>query len=162
MQFMMFYVAIVVAVGSGLIAGAFFVFSVAIMDAFRRLPPHEGMAAMQSINVVIQNPMFLGVFVGTALLSIAASVVAVLNWNTSAAKFLLAGALLHFFGSFVVTIAFNVPLNNALDAASKTTAEGQAIWNNYLSTWTFWNHIRTAASAASLLCMIASVAYTNK
>lgn len=158
----MYYLAIAIALGSGLIAGAFFVFSVAIMEAFRRLPPQEGMAAMQSINVVIQNPMFLGVFMGTALLSIAASIVAVLNWNTSAAKFLLAGALLYFFGSFVVTVAFNVPLNNALDAASKTTAEGQAVWNQYLSNWTFWNHIRTVASAASLLCMIASAAHTNK
>lgn len=153
----MYYLAIAIALGSGLVAGTFFVFSVAIMDAFRRLPASEGMAAMQSINVVIQNPMFLGVFIGTALLSVAASVLAMLNWNTPAAKLILAGALLYFFGSFVVTIVFNVPLNNALDAASRTTAEGHAVWTRYLSNWTFWNHVRTFASFGAMLLLIVGV-----
>jgi uncharacterized membrane protein len=31
-----------------------------------RLPAREGIAAMQSINVVVINPAFLGVFLGTA------------------------------------------------------------------------------------------------
>lgn len=159
---MMFYLAITIAVGSGLIAGTFFIFSVAIMEAFRRLPANEGMAAMQSINVVIQNPIFLGVFMGTALLSLAASVFAVLNWSSTTAKYLLAGSLLYFIGSFVITVVFNVPLNNALDAANRTTAEGQAVWNNYLSTWTFWNHVRTVASLAAMILMYFSVATSTK
>ena len=159
---MMAYLAIATALGSGLIAGTFFVFSVAIMEAFRRLPLSEGMAAMQSINVVIQNPMFLGVFIGTAVLSLAASIFAVMNWNASAAKFVLAGALLYFFGSFVVTIVFNVPLNNALDAADRATAEGHAVWSKYLSTWTFWNHVRTLASFGSMLLLIVSFLYRAK
>lgn len=66
-------------IGTGLIAGTFFVFSVAIMPAFRRLPGAEGLAAMQSINVVIQNPIFLGVFMGTALISLALAVASTVN-----------------------------------------------------------------------------------
>lgn len=146
MEGLMFYGGFAALLGSGLIAGAFFVFSVAVMAALRRLPANEGMAAMQSINVVIQNPAFLGVFVGTALLSIALAVMSFLDWRPGASSYVLAGALLYFVGSFLLTILFNVPLNNALDAADATSPAGQEVWKNYLSAWTFWNHIRTVAS----------------
>jgi hypothetical protein len=42
--------------GSGLMAGLFFVFSVVIMSALGRIPAPSGIAAMQSINKVIINP----------------------------------------------------------------------------------------------------------
>lgn len=154
---MLFYFALLAAVGSGLIAGTFFVFSVAIMEAFRRLPAEEGMAAMKSINVVIQNPIFLGVFIGTALLSLAASVFALLNWNSIGARYVLAGSLLYFFGSFIVTVVFNVPLNNALDAADAGSDAGKAVWSRYLSTWTFWNHVRTVASLAAMILFLIAI-----
>jgi len=44
------------ALGSGLIAGAFFAFSTFVMGALGRLPAAHGIAAMQSINVVVINP----------------------------------------------------------------------------------------------------------
>lgn len=135
--------------GTGMIAGTFFVFSVAIMSAFRRLPANEGMAAMQSINVVIQNPIFLGVFMGSALISLVLVVFSMWSWATSQPYYILAGATLYVIGSFMVTVVFNVPLNNALDAADSTTASGREIWANYLTTWTFWNHVRTVASILS-------------
>ncbi len=57
--------------GSGLIAGTFFAFSSFVMPALARLPAAQGIASMQSINVVVINPLFLGVFVGTAGVSLA-------------------------------------------------------------------------------------------
>jgi uncharacterized membrane protein len=54
------------ALGSGLMAGFFFAFSVSVMKALSRLPPAQGIAAMQSINVVVINPVFLIAFFGTA------------------------------------------------------------------------------------------------
>ena len=142
----MFYGTLAAVLGSGLIAGAFFVFSGAVMPAFRRLPANEGMAAMQSINVVIQNPAFLGVFIGTSLLSSALAVMSFLDWRPGASAYVLAGAVLYVVASFLLTIVFNLPLNNALDAADATTAGGQEVWKNYLTTWTVWNHVRTIAS----------------
>ena len=138
--------------GTGLIAGTFFVFSVAIMSALRRLPANEGIAAMQSINIVIQNPIFLGVFMGTALVSLVLAVMSLLNWSTPVSYYVLAGAALYVIGSFLLTIVFNVPLNNALDASDPTSASGQELWANYLINWTFWNHIRTFASIAATAC----------
>ena len=60
---------VLAALGSGLVAGLFFGFSTAVMKALARLPPAQGMKAMQDINVVILNPVFLAVFMGTALIS---------------------------------------------------------------------------------------------
>ena len=134
--------------GTGLIAGTFFIFSVAIMAALKRLPANEGLAAMQSINVVIQNPVFLGVFMGTALISIVLAAMAFLNW-TPPAYYIVAGSVAYVVGSFILTIVFNVPLNNALDAADPATTTGQEFWQTYLTNWTFWNHVRTVASILS-------------
>jgi len=58
------------AIGSGLIAGVFFAFSTFVMRALARLPADQAVAAMQSINVTILNPVFFAVCFGTALLSI--------------------------------------------------------------------------------------------
>jgi len=54
--------------GSSLIAGVFFAFSSFLMKALARIPTHQGIAAMQSINVVVINPTFLGTFMGTGVL----------------------------------------------------------------------------------------------
>ncbi|MDP3329696.1 MAG: hypothetical protein Q8S60_15520, partial [Parvibaculum sp.] len=54
------------ALGSGIVAGIFYGFSSFIMGALGKLAPHEGIAAMQSINVVVINPAFFAAFFGTA------------------------------------------------------------------------------------------------
>ncbi|MFN2445520.1 MAG: hypothetical protein ABR606_08045 [Vicinamibacterales bacterium] len=51
-------VTLVAAIGCALVAGIFFAFSTAVMKALGTLPPAHGIAAMQSINVVIINPWF--------------------------------------------------------------------------------------------------------
>ena len=58
----LFTLTFVTALGCGLIAGLFFVFSVAVMQALARLPAAGGIAAMQSINSAMLNPLFLPVF----------------------------------------------------------------------------------------------------
>ena len=50
--------------GCGLVGGVFFAFSSFVMGALARLPTAQGIVAMQSINVVVINPVFLGVFLG--------------------------------------------------------------------------------------------------
>ena len=55
-------------------------------------------------------------------------------------------------GTVGVTIAGNVPLNDALAAVSPGSAEGATLWAKYLTDWTLWNHVRTlAAFVASAL-----------
>ncbi len=53
--------------GSALVGGIFFAFSSFVMKALARVSSAEGIGAMQSINVVVLNPSFLGAFMGTAV-----------------------------------------------------------------------------------------------
>jgi len=142
---------VVAAAGSGLMAGLFFAFSAAVMPGLRRLRPEVGAAAMQAINRAILNPVFGVVFGGTPLLCLLLAVAAPFS-ASSGTGWIVAGAVLHVVGSFVLTVVANVPLNNRLDAADPDSPAGAEVWADYLVRWTAWNHIRavlcTAATAA--------------
>ena len=69
------------ALGCGLMAGLFFAFSVSVMKALGRRPPAEGIAAMQSINVVVINPVFMIAFFGTAVACVAVAISALRTWD---------------------------------------------------------------------------------
>ena len=142
------------ALGSGLIAGFFLAFSACVMAALGRISPASGVSAMQSVNVAVLNPLFLGTFFGTAALSLVVAVAALMNWSEPGAFYLLAGSLLYLIGSILVTMICNVPLNNRLAAVKPDSAEGKRVWTRYLSVWTAWNHVRTAASLAAAACFI--------
>lgn len=132
-------------VGSGLTAGIFFAFSTFVMAALARLPPDQGIAAMNSINITVINPWFMAVFIGTPVICAILAVMALLKWSEPGAVIILAACVLYIVGSFVVTMVFNVPLNNALAPVTSAAGEGAALWTRYLSDWTFWNTVRTAA-----------------
>ncbi|MCF3641218.1 DUF1772 domain-containing protein [Rhizobium sp. TRM95111] len=137
------------AIGAGLNAGLFFIFSVCIMAAFARLPAADGIAAMNAINVVIQNPLFFLAFFGTALAALVLVAVGFLQGGPAAMPLIAAG-LVFLVGVIGVTVAVNVPLNDALAAAAPGSADAAALWQRYLSVWTLWNHVRTVASILSL------------
>ena len=140
--------------GSALVGGIFFAFSSFIMKALANVPSAEGIGAMQSINVVVLNPSFLGVFMGTAALSLGAVGLALAGWGRPSAPFFLAGALFYLVGTFLVTGLGNVPLNDQLAAVSTTDPGAGDVWQHYLDRWTMWNHVRTAAA------MVAALLYT--
>jgi uncharacterized membrane protein len=140
---------LVTALGCGIIAGVFFGFSTFIMKALARLPPEGGIAAMQSVNVLAVNSWFLAAFLGTAALCVVTMVAAVVQLNEPFALFLLLGGLAYLLGCFLVTVVFNVPMNNALAALPVASPDRAARWTAYLANWTTWNHVRTAASLAA-------------
>ncbi|RYG87082.1 DUF1772 domain-containing protein [bacterium] len=145
-------IAIVAAtIGSGLVAGTFFAFSAFVMPALGRLPKPQGIAAMQAINVAAVTPLFMAVFVGTALLSLGLAI-ATFRSPVPGMNLVFWAALLYLVGSFVLTIAANVPLNDAL--AGVTPETGGTVWSDYLRAWTLYNHVRTVASAAAMLTLI--------
>jgi uncharacterized membrane protein len=148
-----FGLTFVSAFGSGLIGGVFFAFSTFIMQALGRLPAAHGIAAMQSINVVVLNRWFLTAFMGTAV-TCAALAVITLAWRPSGSILLLAGSALYVIGTFLVTIAFNVPRNNALAAVAPDSMEAAALWSRYLKEWTAWNHVRTLAALVAMAVLV--------
>jgi uncharacterized membrane protein len=72
------------------------------------------------------------------------------QWGTEATPLFLTGAVLYFVGTFVVTIAGNVPLNNRL-AAAVPDENAVLLWEHYLERWTQLNTLRTIAAIASSL-----------
>lgn len=137
------------ALGSCLMAGFFFAFSICVMRALGVIPPENGISSMQSINVVVINRWFLTPFLGMTVLSVLVSVAAIMRWQEPGAVYVMAGGLLYFLGTFLVTMRFNVPRNNALAAVEATSAEGATLWADYLFAWTKWNHVRTTAALAA-------------
>jgi uncharacterized membrane protein len=141
-------------IGAGLNAGLFFIFSVCIMGALGRLPAEQGIAAMQSINVVILNSWFMLAFFGTALLSLV--LVAFGFFTGSPARlYMIAGGLLFLVGTILVTMVFNVPMNNALEALQPQSEEAAQLWSStYLVDWFRWNHVRTLSAIGALGCFV--------
>jgi uncharacterized membrane protein len=141
-------------VGCGLMAGLFFAFSTSVMPGLARLPKPLAALAMQESNRTIQNPLFLLVFLGTAVVCLLVAVAALVS-GYGGVVWLVAGALLYVVGGFVVTMVVNVPMNNRLDRADPDSAEGAEIWTEYLSRWTAWHHLRALAStlATALLAV---------
>ncbi|ANM30933.1 hypothetical protein ABI59_17150 [Acidobacteria bacterium Mor1] len=134
------------ALAAALVAGIFFAFSSFVMGALGALKPKSGIAAMQSINRVVLNPVFFLAFFGTAALSLA---VALAAWFAAPAEVRIptfAGSALYLVGCILVTIAGNVPLNERLARADADAPATEALWALYLRRWTHWNHLRTAAS----------------
>lgn len=144
------------AVASALVGGVFFAFSVFVMRALAMLPSAQGILAMQRINITVINPLFLGVFLGTAPLL---GVMAFLGRQAPQSfAWLLAAFVVYLVGSVGVTIGFNVPRNNRLAALEPASAEATAYWPVYVREWLLWNHVRCVASlAAAVMTMLAIV-----
>lgn len=141
-------------VACGLLAGLYFTFSAFAMTALGRIDVPAGVAAMNSINAVIQRSLFMPLFVGSSLSSLALAGIALTARDRPGACAMLAGGLVYFAGMFVVTMIFNVPRNNALAASDPASPAGSALWARYLREWTWWNHVRTLASTAALVLFV--------
>jgi uncharacterized membrane protein len=131
------------AVGSAIVGGIFYGFSSFVMKALGRIAPEQGVAAMNSINVVVINPSFMLPFVGTALLSLVLAAGSYLWWDQLSGKFVLVAALLYLVGTFGLTMVLHQPMN--LKLAALQPAQALAYWPQYVKTWTLWNHVRTLA-----------------
>ena len=145
------------AIGCGLMAGVYFAFSTFVMTALARIPEDRGIAAMQSINSTIVGSLFMPLFSSTTLLSVVLAGVALFEWRERPDIAMLAAGVVYFVGMFLCTVAFNVPLNNALDVVEPGSAEAAALWARYLRDWTFWNHMRTVGSTAAYGLFISAI-----
>ncbi len=146
--------SLVVALGAALMAGTFFAFSNFIMPALAMLPAPAGVRAMQAIDVTVLNGRFLGIFMGTAALGAVVVVLAFFGGSIWAAT----GAIAYIFGTFGVTMALNVPMNERLRMLPPESTEAATYWQTYLKDWVFWNSVRTAAALLALVLLILGLA----
>jgi uncharacterized membrane protein len=147
----------IAAVGSGVVGGVFFAFSNFVMAALARLPVPSGIAAMNSINVTVITPTFMTALFGTGLICLVLIAAVLFGWSQPGSYWLLAGAVIYFVGNPLVTLVFNVPLNDALAAVDPESANGAAVWANHLNQWVMWNHVRTVTAIVSMACFIVAL-----
>ena len=150
-----FSITFFAAIGCGLMAGLLFAFSTSVMKALAQLPPAAGIAAMQTINITIINPVFGVAFGGTAVACIFVMINSLLQRREPGTVYALIGSALYLVGTLLVTVVFNVPKNNALAVLAPTAPDSVIVWSSYVTSWTAWNHIRTLAAlvAAALLTL---------
>ena len=150
---------LVAALGCGLVAGVFFAFSTFVMPALARLQPSQGIAAMQAMIITAINPLFMLAIFGTAAACLFLAVFSLFKWRQPGAVYLLVGSLLYLVGVVGVTGVVHVPLNDALAIVDPGSTNGANLWSSFLTNWTNWNHVRTAAALAAAASFILALGY---
>ncbi|MDJ0393165.1 DUF1772 domain-containing protein [Rhodococcus sp. G-MC3] len=147
-----FIATTVSTIGCGVTAGVLLAFSVSVMPALRRQPAGAAIASMQQMNIDIVSPAFMTIFLGSAATVTLAAVTSL--WSGQDTRILVTvGAVLFVVGCVAVTIAINVPMNDALAAVDPDSASGAQVWADYMERWTRWNHARTVAAIAATAAM---------
>ncbi|MCD8523670.1 MAG: DUF1772 domain-containing protein [Saccharospirillaceae bacterium] len=137
------------ALSAGIMAGVYFAFSAFVISSLDKLDSNRAAAAMNSINRVIVTSAFMPLFWGSSLLAV--MLIVFTGWQDSVMLATLAGVV-YLAGMLLVTILFNVPLNNRLrDCREQECAD---VWLVYKRRWTSWNHVRTVASLLTMLMCI--------
>lgn len=157
------YKIILLSTGSltALIAGLFYSYSCSVNIGLSRLPDHEYLRAMQSINRAILNPWFFASFIGTLILLPVCAWMLYRHESGSVSFYLiLFAALIYMLGVFGVTMFGNVPLNETLDKfdiGSAVVSELKAQRVAFEKPWNMLNLVRTIGSLISLLLTLAAV-----
>lgn len=138
---------------TGAVFGFFYAFYCSVMWGLDASPPDAAIAAMQGINREVRNAAFFPAFFLPPVFLAAG---AILSWtlkNRSGGLAFGLAALVYLGGGLILTMAVNVPMNEAFALVSipANEAEAQLIWNAYSQPWQFWNAVRTGFSGAALL-----------
>ncbi|MGN7820038.1 anthrone oxygenase family protein [Chitinophaga sp. 22536] len=148
-------VLILAVLTTGLLTGIFFGFEVAINPAFARLDDAQYIIAMQAINDVIVNPVFIFVFLGAAVLL----PVAAFQQQGRRKSLLWVAAALYIIGVLAITSVCNVPLNDALAKVQVAGASAQQLKTareGFAEPWNRWHTIRTIAGIVATIIAIAA------
>jgi uncharacterized membrane protein len=124
-----------------------------------RTDPRVAIAAMQAMNASVRNIVFAPAFFGTPfVLALTAILLRRQGRARAGALFGASSALYATFG-MILTMAINVPMNEALGAMEvpMDIAQARDVWLTYSPDWQFWNQLRTLASGVSFLLAVAGI-----
>lgn len=142
-------ILIATALASGLIAGLFYSYSCSVNPGLGALPDEGYLAAMQSINRAILNPVFFLSFMGTLILLPLSTYQ---HFGASQRFYwLVAATVVYAIGTFGVTIFGNVPLNDALDKVNLTSSSAQELAQYRLRFEIPWNRLHAVRTVASIV-----------
>jgi uncharacterized membrane protein len=149
------------ALASAAAGGMMYVFSTFVMRGLDRTEPVEAITAMRGMNAEANsNPAFLLAYFGAAILAVAVGVYAVIQLRQPGSWLVLVGAVFGILAA-IITMVFNVPLNNHLDSVNPvglSPADAAREWQAYFTPWTNWNHVRAATSFIGAALMLIGLA----
>jgi uncharacterized membrane protein len=142
------------ALTMGLLAGFFYAYAVSVMPGLGDAADRTLIDAMQQINEAVENPVFFLSFLGAPVLTLAALVVVRRSGSRRVIRWIVA-ALVLYGVAFLVTVAFNIPLNDELAEAGdpERIADLANVRDDFYEPWVAWNIARTVASTAALVCL---------
>lgn len=138
----------IATMSTGLVAGVFGLYAHTIMPGLGRTDDRTFVGAFQSIDRAIINPWFLGGgFFGALVFGILA---AVAHIGRDALTWIVAALILYAI-TFVITIAVNVPLNDAIKAAGDPDRIDLAAVRARFgeARWAGWNLVRVITSTTA-------------
>ena len=150
---------------TGLMAGIFFTWSNAVKPGIGKLSDLEYLRSLQSMNRVILNKAFIGIFLGAI---IAVALVPIFHFKIASNSIfwlLLLAPVIYWIGVFGVTVFGNIPLNEILDKInleSITSEEIKALRTSIEVKWNNLNLIRSISSGITFLLLIVSSLFLNK
>ena len=136
---------------TGLMAGLYYAYAYSVMPGLSRTDDRTFVAAFQSIDRAIINPVFMVTFFGALALT---ALAALLHLTGDQRPMLpwIAGALVLYLFVFVITLAVNVPRNNEIKAAGDVDriTDPHGVRERFdEARWVRWNHVRTFASTVA-------------
>ena len=150
----------VTATTTALSAGLLFAYSVSVNPGLGQLADEAYLSAMQSINRAIQNPVFFCIFFGPLLLLPLSSWAARNGTGSPNFVLLTIATVVYITGVIGVTVAGNVPLNEALEAFQIKSAAPEELHRQRMLFEAPWNRmhaIRTFAAVLSLVLVLLSL-----
>lgn len=148
------FVLLAATLTTGLMAGLYFAFSVAVLPGLGKADDRVFIEGVQRINVAILNGWFSLAFGGALVFG---GLAVVLHWRAEgrpALAWVIAGAALYA-ASLLITMALSVPLNDRLAAAGDPARihDPAAVRAHFESSWVRWNAARVLTSTAALGCL---------
>lgn len=139
---------------TSLSTGVFFGYATSVNGALGRLKDRDYIRAMQHINVVIQNPLFLSAFM--LPLAFLPFITFAYGGDFGSPKFTLfaVAAIFYTLGMFGITMVGNVPLNDRLarvDIHHASDKELTRVRDWYENPWNRLHAIRTIAGIISIV-----------
>jgi uncharacterized membrane protein len=148
---------LIAAFTTALIAGLFYSYSCSVNAGLGKLPDAGYLAAMQSINREILNPLFFMSFMGTLIFLPVGTWLQYSNPVSTRFYLMLAATLVYAIGTFGVTILGNVPLNNALDGFQLQSSSPDLLHQQrelFEKPWNRLHSIRAIANAIALILVL--------
>lgn len=157
---MLFEVALVAAALScTLVTGLLLGFVIVAMPGIGTLGDRDFLRGFQVMDRVIQDqqPLFMLLWVGSVITSIAALVLGIGELAGGLRVLLVAAVALYLVGVQVPTATVNIPLNNAVQAVDVDATDDAGVASAraaFEARWNRWNAIRTTLGALASLGLL--------